>query len=139
MLTSFPLASPRTGCEGRCFLLAALWALQMWSAHCTPLQAVLGQETRRRPRVFRPHTDFFSAVISSLLCFGVEFIPVVLCVSGVQELDTVPLRHSSVLFWVLFSSEVITVYSLAFPGVFSRSFWLLHLISIKVKRFIPTS
>lgn len=67
------------------------------------------------------------------------FICVVLFVPGVQELDSVPLRHSSVLFRVLFSYEVITLSSLAFPVVFSRSFWLLHLISIKVKRFVPTS
>ena len=65
---------------------------------------------------------FFPAVISLLLCIGVVFICVVLFVPSVQELDSVPLRHSSVLFRVLFSYEVITLYSLAFPVVFSRSF-----------------
>ena len=50
-----------------------------------------------------------------------------------QELDSVPLRRSSILFPVLFSYEVsFPLCSLAFPMVFSRSFWLLHLISIKV-------
>ena len=99
----------------------------------TPLQVVLWQKTRRRPLVFRPHADFFfPAVISLLLCIGVELICVVLFVSSVQELDSVPLRHSSVLFRILFSNEVITLCSLAFPVVFSRSFWLLHLIYIKV-------
>ena len=63
---------------------------------------------------------FFPAVISLLLCIGVEFICVVLFVPDVQELDSVPLRRSPVLFWVLFSYEVITVCSLAFPVVFSR-------------------
>lgn len=44
---------------GEVFLRAALLALWMWSAHLTALQAVLGQETRRRPRAFRPHAAFF--------------------------------------------------------------------------------
>lgn len=35
---------------------------------------------------------FFSTIISLLLCVGVEFICVVLFVSGVQELDSVLLR-----------------------------------------------
>ena len=75
---------------------------------------------------------FFPAVISLLLCIGVELICVVLFVPGVQELDSVPLKHSSVLFRVLFSYEVIALCSLAFPAAFSGSLWLLHLISIKV-------
>lgn len=90
-------------------------------------------ENQRRPHVFRPHADFFFlAVVSLLLCIRVELICVVLFVSCVQELDSVPLRCSSVLFWVLFSYEVITVCFLAFPVVFNRSFWLLHLTPIKV-------
>ena len=94
---------------------------------------VLWQKTRRRPLVFRPQADFFfPAVISLLLCIGVELICVVLFVPSVQELDSVPLKHSSVLFRVLFSYEVIALCSLAFPVAFSGSLWLLHLISIKV-------
>ena len=45
----------------------------------------------------------------------------------------------SALLQVLFSCVVITVCALAFPVVFGRSFWLLHLISVKVKRFLTTS
>ena len=104
----------------------------------TPLQVVLWQKTRRPPDVFRPHTDLFSAVISLLLCVGVEFICVVLFVPVNKNLIQFHL-DSSALFRVLFSCEVITVCALAFPVVFGRSFWLLHLISVKVKRSLTTS
>lgn len=83
-----------------------------------PLQGVLWQKTRRRPHVFRPHADFFFlAVVSLLLCIGIELICVVVFVSCVQELDSVPLRCSSVLFWVLFSYEVITMFSSLSCGI----------------------
>ena len=60
---------------------------------------------------------FFLAVVSLLLCIGIELICVVVFVSCVQELDSVPLRCSSVLFWVLFSYEVITMFSSLSCGI----------------------
>ena len=131
---SFSMSSPRIFCERRYFLLTALWVLWIWSAYLhTFASGFMAKKKKNRwPHVFRPHTVFIPAVISVLLCIGVGLICVVLFVSSVQELNLIPLRCLSVLFSGSFSYKVITVCSLVFPVVFSRSFWLLNLIYIKV-------
>ena len=116
---SFLLACPRTLWEGRCFLLAAPQAWWMWSARPHTFARGFMAENQKATTCLQASCwfFFFLAVVSLLLCIGIELICVVVFVSCVQELDSVPLRCSSVLFWVLFSYEVITMFSSLSCGI----------------------
>ena len=57
-------------------------------------------------------------------------------VPGVQELDSFILRHISFPFRVLLPTWVITVCSVEFPVLFSRSFLVIYLICISVYVFL---
>ena len=134
-----PTSSSRTLCEGRCFLLAALRALWLWSAHPHTFASGFMAENQKATGCLQASRwCFFSVVISLLLCVGAEFT-VLSCLFPVNKNLIQFCLDPSALFRVLVSCEVITVCALAFPVVFGRFFWLLHLISVKVKRFLPTS
>ena len=136
--TSFSPTSSRTFCEGRCFLLAALRALWIWSAHPLTFASDFMAEKQKATRCLQASCwfvfccNFIVTVCWSRVHCVVLFVPV--------NKNLIQFRlDPSALFRVLFSCEVITVCALAFPVVFGRSFWLLHLISVKVKRFLPNS
>ena len=62
-----------------------------------------------------------------------------MCVSVVQELDTLMDEHLSILFKVLALIQVITVCSENFHRLLSRSFWIICWIHICVPMLIQSS
>lgn len=141
LLTSFLMATPKTlldGCVLFFFLteLESLWVLNAQrrkSSWCNYRKWPQGSSTSSCVTFF-----FFLTVISLLFSIGIESTSDVVFASSVQKLSLIIYGHLYFLFYVLFCIEVITVYSINFPLLFSSSFFIFWLY-INVYMLTPNS
>ena len=88
------------------------------------LHGVITENGHKVAALLHASLFFFLTVISLLFSIGIESTSDVVFASSVQKLSLIIYGHLYFLFYVLFCIEVITVYSINFPLLFSSSFFI---------------